>query len=159
MKLQFLCGNHRLELERSPLKAIQFCKAGLDTGQFYRDHMLWLEAIPHLGCAFETAEILLSKSKSTIDHEDACERFSDTALLLASTFTNAIRVADAEEVIWMAINRLKKELSVDRTKTKWVSRHLANQYQELKRALTTNHHLIRSAKRHSSGLEHAGLLH
>ncbi|MDG1080637.1 MAG: hypothetical protein P8P14_03220 [Porticoccaceae bacterium] len=157
MKLQFLCGNHRLELERNLSKAMQIWKVGTDTGQFYRDHMLWLEAIPHLGCAFETAEILLSNI--TIDHRNACERFSDTALLLSSTFKNAIRIADAEDVIWVTINRLEKELSANLTNTAWINHHLANQYKELKRTLITNQHLIRPTKRHSSNLEPAGLLH
>jgi len=157
MKLQFLCGNHRLELERSLPKAMQFWKAGIDTGQFYCDHLLWLEAIPHLGCAFETAEILLSNS--TIDHENACKRFSDTALLLASTFTNVIRIADAEEVIWMAINRLERELSQKGVKTEWICHHLSNQYVELEHAFTIHHQVTRSDRRLSGGLDSLVLLH
>ena len=95
----------------------------------------------------------------TIDHRNACERFSDTALLLSSTFKNAIRIADAEDVIWVTINRLEKELSANPTNTAWINHHLANQYEKLKRTLITNQHLIRPTKRHSSNLEPAGLLH
>ncbi|MBT7375414.1 MAG: hypothetical protein HN817_05755, partial [Porticoccaceae bacterium] len=56
MKIQFLCPAHRQQMPKDVSKAIQFWQVGFDTGQFYRDHMLWTDAIPHLGCAFETAE-------------------------------------------------------------------------------------------------------
>ena len=45
MKLRFLCVNHRMELEGNVSKAIQFWQVGLDTGQYYRDHMLWSDCL------------------------------------------------------------------------------------------------------------------
>ena len=136
MKLRFLCVNHRMELEGNVSKAIQFWQAGFDTGQYYRDHMLWSDALPHLGCAFEVAEILFRKRM--IEPEVACDWFSRSALLLASTFANGHYWAQAEEVTWMAINKLEDDLPRHANSSEWVNRYLCDQYRHLNQLITAN---------------------
>lgn len=129
MKIQFLCPAHRQQLQKDVSKAIQFWQVGFDTGQFYRDHMLWSDAIPHLGCALETAEILLTNQ--TVESEVSWDWFSTSARLLASAFININCQTQAREVIWLAINRLEKDLQWNPVRHKWVDRYLRLLYGEL----------------------------
>lgn len=129
MKIQFLCPAHRQQMQKDVSKAIQFWQVGFDTGQFYRDHMLWTDAIPHLGCAFETAEILLTNQ--TVEPEVSWDWFSTSACLLASTFININCKAQAREVMWLAINRLEKDLQKNPVGHEWVDRYLRQLYNEL----------------------------
>lgn len=135
MKMQFLCKNHRSQLEINESKAIHFWQVGFDTGHYFRDLMLWMDAIPHLGCAFETAEILLSRDM--IEHNVACELFAKSALLLASTFSNLGHLNEAERVCWMAINRLERELANHPSNSEPVNVHLRDLYTQLEELLTT----------------------
>ncbi|MDG1311624.1 MAG: hypothetical protein P8P26_06160 [Porticoccaceae bacterium] len=157
MKLRFLCANHRSQLEGNVTKAIQFWQTGFDTGQFYRDHMLWPDALPHLGCAFETAEILLSKKM--IEHEVACEWFSQSSLLLASTFANFQHRAEAEEVLWMTINRLERELANNGSESKWVIGYLSDQYLQLNNLLSAKAQFNQAPKLPQSKPQPLVLLH
>lgn len=153
MKLQFLCANHRSQLENNVTKAIQFWQSGFDTGQFYLDHMLWHDAVPHLGCAFEIAEILLSNKM--IEPEVACRWFSQSSILLASTFNNLRYSSEAEEINWMAINRLKEELAQNGYKNQWIKSYLQEQYLNLNKLLTSTEGSSQSpAKPEALGLIH-----
>ncbi|MDA9919736.1 hypothetical protein N9399_00085 [Porticoccaceae bacterium] len=153
MKLQFLCANHRSQLENNVTKAIQFWQSEFDTGQFYLDPMLWHDAVPHLGCAFETAEILLSNKM--IESEVACQWFSQSSILLASTFNNLRYSSEAEEINWMAINRLEKELAQNGYKNQWIKSYLQEQYLNLDKLLTSTEGSSQSPAK----LEALGLIH
>ncbi len=59
-KLKFLCDSHRGALSEKSSLAINCGQNGFDTGQLFHDQQLWREALPHLGCAFESAEIMIS---------------------------------------------------------------------------------------------------
>ena len=135
MKLQFLCVAHREQLHTNVGKAIQLWQVGFDTGQFYRDHLMWHDAISHLGCAFETAEILLTNKH--LEHELSCEWFTSSAMLLASTFININSHRQAEEIIWMTINRLEKELVDNSQSNTWINRYLEQIYSQLSSLVTT----------------------
>ena len=135
MQLQFLCESHRIQLESDGKKAIHFWQVGFDTGHYFRDHLLWMDAISHLGCAFETAEILLSHKM--VEHGIACELFSKSAMLLASSFNNLGHLHEAKEIIWMAINRMERELVDQPSKSECINSHLCDQYLQLKMILKT----------------------
>lgn len=135
MKLQFLCAAHREQLQGDVGKGIQLWQVGFDTGQFYRDHLMWHDAIPHLGCAFETAEILLTKKH--LEHELSCEWFTSSAMLLASALININSHRQAEEIIWMTINRLEKELVDNYQSNIWINRYLEQIYSQLSSLVTT----------------------
>ena len=60
MKLSFLCDMHRQQFEGKTAQAIRFWQDGFDTEKFFNEQFLWTDAIPHTGCAFETAEILIT---------------------------------------------------------------------------------------------------
>jgi len=130
MKLRFICATHQQELKLNMDKTLQFCQSGFDTGLFYNDHLQWKEAIPHLGCAFEAAEILLSHN--TIDTEVSCDWLAKSALLLAQNYNNLHYQSQAEDIIWMAINRLEEQLALDRTQGIWMEQYLTALYAKLK---------------------------
>ncbi|MDG2501947.1 MAG: hypothetical protein P8M77_06090 [Porticoccaceae bacterium] len=136
MKLRFLCANHRSDLEHNVSRAIKFWQTGFDTGQFYTDRLQWADAIPHLGCAFEAAEILLTQN--SVDTEVSCQWLTASALLLATSFNGTNYTAEAEDVIWMAINRLEQQLSQDPSQAVWVGRHLSQLYEQLKVCIVLN---------------------
>ena len=143
MKLRFLCANHRGELEQNASRAIKFWQTGFDTGQFYTDRYQWADAIPHLGCAFEAAEILLTHG--SVDIEVSCEWLTSSALLLAISFESTNYTHEAEDVIWMAINRLEQHLVQDPSQALWVSRHLARLYNQLKICIALNEHIAKES--------------
>ena len=130
MKLRFICATHQQELKLNMDKTLQFCQSGFDTGQFYKDHLQWKEAIPHLGCAFEAAEILLSYN--AIDTKVSCDWLAKSALLLAQSFNNLGYQNQAEDIIWMAINRLEEQLVLDRNQRIWMEQYLTALYARLK---------------------------
>lgn len=151
MKLQFLCKNHRSQLESDGKKAIHFWQVGFDTGHYYRDHLLWTDAIPHLGCAFETAEILLSHNM--VEHKIACELFSRSAMLLASSFNNLGHLNEAEEITWMAINRMERELVNQPDKSELINTYLYDHYLQLKKLLNAKQPLKGQGSLDAVGIE------
>ena len=154
MKLRFICATHQQELKSNMDKTLKFCQAGFDTGQFYNDHLQWKEAIPHLGCAFEAAEILLSHS--SIDNEVSCDWLTTSAQLLALNLNNIHYTSQAEDVIWMAINRLEEQLALNPNQALWMDQYLVPLYSELKVYITIaakgNRSDFKTA--HSSSLMH-----
>lgn len=157
MKLQFLCAAHREQLQSNVGKAIQLWQVGFDTGQFYRDHLMWHDAIPHLGCAFETAEILLTNKH--LEHELCCEWFTSSAMLLASTFININSHRQAEEIIWMTINRLEKELVDNSQSNIWINRYLEQIYSQLSSLVTRVSIDKRQGHQDQRGMEAATSIH
>jgi hypothetical protein len=131
MKLRFLCANHRVQLENDIKKALQFFRSGLDSGEFYLARSEWSEATPHLGCAFEVAEIILTKSVTGKEAFRACDWLTSSTRLLAYSLYNQNYRIVAEDVIWMTINRIASQLGHNPTQTAWCSRHLEGLYGDL----------------------------
>ena len=110
MKLRFLCDSHRGALTQKASLAINCWQNGFDTGQTFYDQKLWHEALPHLGCAFETAEIMISAQ--AIDRDNAYQFFTYSAVLLADTFMQLAFIERGREVCLLSIDRLERELNV-----------------------------------------------
>jgi|TARA_B110001469_G_scaffold82872_1_gene78398 hypothetical protein len=154
MKLRFLCVTHAQELKVNTNKAIKSCQDGFDTGRFYNDSSQWKEAIPHLGCAFETADILLSHS--AIDKEVSCDWLAGSAQLLAVNLSNLQYVSQAEYIIQIAINRLEKQLYHYPHHALWMGNYLDPLYAQLKSYVAKpvkGHHVLGS-HRESVSLMH-----
>ena len=122
MKLSFLCDAHRQELTTNVTKAIRFWQEGFDTAQFFNEQSLWVEAIPHAGCAYETAEIFITNKE--IDYSVAYEWFYASTLLLADAFNSLGYTDEAYEVIGLAIERFDRELSLSDVERKLVMDYL-----------------------------------
>lgn len=110
MSHNFLCPNHRQWLSTHPLAAHAHLRETQDTGQYYREQGAWQQALPFLGCAYETAEIVLVQaeqqtSKKVVD-------FTATAVLLADTLHKLGQKTMSLAVYEQAQMRLKPELVI-----------------------------------------------
>ncbi|MDG2019100.1 MAG: hypothetical protein P8J25_06615 [Porticoccaceae bacterium] len=142
MKLSFLCEVHRQALTTNVTKAMRFWREGFDTAQFFNAQSLWVEAIPHAGCAFEIAQIFVINKE--IDDSVAYEWFYASTLLLADAFNSLGYTEEAYEVMALTIERFDSELSlthVDQTlvmeylnKLHWCE-HFSPHYIESKRGI------------------------
>lgn len=126
MRLQFLCGTHRMELTRNPAMAISCWQNGFDTGQLLCDQNMWQEAVPHLGCAFETSEIVLTTK--AVAPECAYEIFTSAAALLIDALAELGYPDRCRDIYWMAVKRLTRELSCHPEARTCVARHLEHLY-------------------------------
>ena len=122
MKLSFLCDAHRQELTTNVTKAIRFWQEGFDTAQFFNEQSLWVEAIPHAGCAFEAAEIFVTNKE--IDYTVAYEWFYASSILLANAFSGIGNFDEAYEVMGLAIERFDRELGLSDVDQKLVMDYL-----------------------------------
>jgi hypothetical protein len=122
MKFSFLCDAHRQELNTNITKAIRFWQEGFDSGQFFNEQGLWVEAIPQAGCAFEIAEILVTNKD--IDAAVAYEWFYASTQLLADAFNNLGYKDEAYEAMGLAVERFDRELALSQVNQKLVMDYL-----------------------------------
>ena len=130
MKLHFLCVNHRALIKSDINRAQAVFQAGYGSGNYFFWQADWSEATPHLGCAFEVAEIILTQTITEKESSRASEWLTMTAILLAYSFNNNNR-KDAEEIIMLIINRVKRQLVDNSTQAVFCSRHLKRLYYAL----------------------------
>lgn len=131
MKLHFLCANHRALLQNDIKRALTVFQAGFDSGYYFFWQADWSEATPHLGCAFEVAEIILTQAITEKESSRASEWLTMSAVLLAYSFNNKNNRKDAEEIIMLTINRIERQLVDNPTHGVFCSRHLERLYYNL----------------------------
>lgn len=107
MKLRFLCANHRQWLASHPDQALHSFANSFETGSLLLQQEQWQEAFPYLGCAYETAEILMTYP--TLAPGAAVEWFVHALTGLAQTLDELGRTADCTQVYQAAFERLRKE--------------------------------------------------
>ena len=108
MKLSFLCANHREWLCAQPDQALHWCANSYDTGRALSEREQWDEALVHMGCAFETAEIILTTRAMT--PVNALEWFMQTLAGLTQTLEKLGRADAVTEICEAAIYRLRNEV-------------------------------------------------
>ena len=109
MNMRFLCKTHREHLLNEPTRAKAFWGIAFDTAQSFYDQCLWSEALPHIGCAFETSDIMLTSKVE--DPRQTYELMSSSSVLLAYILLKVGQVDEARNVYWCTIKRLERELS------------------------------------------------
>jgi hypothetical protein len=107
MKLQFLCPTHRQQLSTNPSYAISCWQSGIDTARNLIGAGQCHEAITHIGCAFESAEIIMTSG--VIPRHQACDIFASSAVKLADLFIKIDRRQQAQLVYSLTTARLKQE--------------------------------------------------
>lgn len=107
MKLQFLCPTHRQQLSTNPSYAISCWQNGVDTARSFIDERQWNDALMHIGCAFESAEIIMASG--AIPRHQACDIFASSALKLADLFIKIKQHQQAQLVYSLTKTRLKQE--------------------------------------------------
>ncbi|CAA0114602.1 Uncharacterised protein [Halioglobus japonicus] len=134
MKLRFLCANHREWLQSQPHQALHWCANSFETGWnlFLGGH--FKDALAHMGCAFETAEILLTTR--AIAPGNAARWFLKTLDGLLQTLEHLQLTQTCIELYQIAIDRLRKEVSYS------ISPELeASLYQEITRLNRARRHI------------------
>jgi hypothetical protein len=107
MKLRFLCGNHRNWLYSQPDQAVHWCANSFETGWHLCQGEHWKDALAHMGCAFETAEILMTTR--AIAPANAVRWFIRTLEGLLQILEQLQLSETCVEIYQIAINRLRKE--------------------------------------------------
>tara|TARA_R110000868_G_scaffold70029_11_gene206214 strand:- start:3325 stop:3774 length:450 start_codon:yes stop_codon:yes gene_type:complete len=107
MTSRFLCTTHRQWLQSNPVAANAHFADTQDTGQWYREQGLWQQALPYVGCAYESAEILLSLPST--DKTLSVINFTSSAILLADTWHKAGDHIKSREILHSAQQRLVPE--------------------------------------------------
>ena len=108
MNYKFLCSSHRTYLLQNPSRAVGFWQTGFDTAQVFCDDGQWSEALPHIGCAYEAAEIILMTKP--IVTAGTFELMTSSTVLLAFTFLKLGNEEDARNVYLASVKRLENEL-------------------------------------------------
>lgn len=132
MKNRFLCAPHRLKISTDANKAIYAFNNSYETAQTLGDLNQNKDAISFAGCAFETAEIILTTKAMT--PQKSCEVFTRSAVLFANICSKAGYTDQALEIYWMSIHRLEKELSLTQKSQPWLQQHLEFFYQSIQLA-------------------------
>lgn len=96
MQLTFLCSVHREWVYFHPQEALSNLDDTQDAGEIFIKQENWQQAMAYLGCAFETAEILLELQGTKKPF--LVKRYTALALLLASVFKN-LRAGDYEQLV------------------------------------------------------------
>lgn len=107
MKTRYLCANHRQQLKDNPHQAINCWFTTHENGQTLADMGHFFEALPHFGCAFETAEIVLSHT--LLDRYDAVHLLTQSTASLARTLYKINQHDEADNVLQLCRMRLQQE--------------------------------------------------
>lgn len=126
MKMRFLCCTHREELSKKPSQAINIWQNGFDTGKTLFEEEQWQDALPQLGCAFETAEIILTSR--AVDASHASEIFTHSAILLARVFAELGHINQSFEILLLAVDRIEQELMYQPGMKAWYNTNLQTIY-------------------------------
>ena len=107
MKLRFLCANHREWLCSQPEQALHICADSFETGWHHCQSLQWREALAHMGCAFECAEILMTSRG--VAPRIALDWFLKTLDGLLRILEKLRLVDNCVELYQIAIGRLRQE--------------------------------------------------
>ncbi len=86
MKLQFICTPFLHRIAENEHLTRTCWEKGFDTGLYYFEKMMWDEALPYLGQAYEAALLLFDNPR--VDDNQSGEWLTASALSLISTLAN-----------------------------------------------------------------------
>jgi|TARA_Y100000034_G_scaffold127898_1_gene181565 1-aminocyclopropane-1-carboxylate deaminase/D-cysteine desulfhydrase-like pyridoxal-dependent ACC family enzyme len=107
MSQKYLCANHSQQLRNNPKQALKAWSKCYEAGQSMLAMGFHFEALAHLGCAFEAAEIVLSSEY--FETYDATTILTSSAATLAKHLQAYGQIQESETIITLTIQRLEKE--------------------------------------------------
>ena len=93
----FLCPSHRVWLTANPDFASAHFNRWLTSAQCFRFQQRWQQALPFLGCAYETAELLLKQTHC--QSRMLVVQLTTIALLLADTCAKLHRTEEGRQLL------------------------------------------------------------
>ena len=126
MNQKYLCVNHRQQLRNYPKQAVRAWSKSYENGQSLLAMGFNFEALAHLGCAYEAAEIVLTAN--VIETIDAVAMLTSSAATLARLLDELGQSIESQNVIDLTSQRLERECN-NNPKAKAV---LQNQIQSLR---------------------------
>jgi len=90
---------------------------------------MWQEALPHLGCAFETSEIMITIR--ALEVTNAYELFTSSASLLMGVFGKLGHVEQYRNIYCITVDRLKRELSSNPETEIFITKNLNTLYRQI----------------------------
>mgnify|MGYP007012733432 FL=1 len=90
---------------------------------------MWQEALPHLGCAFETSEIMITIR--ALEVTNAYELFTSSASLLMGVFGKLGRVEQYQNIYCITVDRLKRELFSNPETEMFITKSLNTLYRQV----------------------------
>ena len=84
MSYQFLCPRHREWLTRHPEQVSSFWRSAMDAAQQAVSGGHWYKALPHAGCAFEAARLMVGDATSCNREWVSRHRASEALLRLVN---------------------------------------------------------------------------
>jgi hypothetical protein len=105
MALTFLCPVHRDWVYFHPKDALVQLEETQQQGGFFMQKQQWQEAMPFLGCAFETTEILIELQGN--EKSFFLSRLTTLAMLLATSFAKLNAMTYGQLILKQAQTRLQ----------------------------------------------------
>ena len=107
MSKNYLCANHRQQLQNYPKQALKAWSKCYEAGQSLIAMGFDYDALAHLGCAYEAAEIVLSSNY--YDTFDATTILTSSAATLAKQLAAFGQTQESANVIELTSNRIEQE--------------------------------------------------
>ena len=104
MRLVFLCPIHRDWIYFHPEEALNYLENVHNKGHILLVGHCWREAIPYLGSAFETAEILLQLHGS--EEPSLADKLSNLAIALAKSYQAVDEVHNGLLILEQSLSQL-----------------------------------------------------
>lgn len=111
MNQKYLCVNHKQQLRNHPRQAVRAWSKSYENGQSLISMGFSFDALAHIGCAFEAAEIVLSAQ--IVETLDAVAMLTSSAATLAKLLNEFGQSIESQTVIDLTIQRIEKEYNGD----------------------------------------------
>ena len=110
MQKHYLCPQHRDWLFHNPTSAHGHMQNAIETAVYFRERRCWSEALPYQGCAYETAELLLTNAPE--EPVEAILAFTANAILLSQDLARLGESAQSRDTLEYAQHRLTAEMAI-----------------------------------------------
>lgn len=107
MNFKYLCATHRQQLQANPTQALRVWSESYENGLVLLAMNRKYDAIAHLGCAFESAEIVLSAN--VIEVFDSITLVVSSAATLARLLKDLGKLSESTKIIDLTTARLDRE--------------------------------------------------
>lgn len=111
MNQKYLCVNHKQQLRNYPKQAVRAWSKSYENGQSLIAMGFMYDALAHIGCAYEAAEIVLSAK--VVDTLDAVAMLTSSAATLAKLLNELGQPMESQNILDLTTQRIEREYGDD----------------------------------------------